>query len=146
MSATTGSLNGTLVALHIDESGTLKKVANLMSNDLDISIDMIDVSSKSSGGWKEFIVGDKGGQFSFSAVMEEDGSVGTDERSFSDLYTLAVAGTAFTLVFTSAVVGDKKYYGSCYLSNLKVSSPYNDKVTFTGTGQVTGALSVATVS
>lgn len=146
MTATTGSLNGTLVALHVDEAGTLKKVANLQSNDFDFNVDMIDVSSKSSAGWKEFIVGDKGGQFSFSAVLEEDGSVGTDERSFQDLYTLSSAGTAMTLVFTSAVVGDRKYSASCYITNLKLSSPYNDKVTFTGTGQITGAITAAAVS
>lgn len=144
--ATTNPVNGTAMALYIDESGTLRKIGNLVSNDFDISADMIEVSSKSSAGWKEFIAGDKGATFSFEGIYEEDASLGTSERSFGDLYTLLTGTNSLTLVFTTNSSGDDKYSAACLLSNLKISSPYNDKVTFSGTAQITGAITKGTVS
>ena len=144
--ATTNPVNGTAMALYIDESGTLRKIGNLVSNDFDISADMIEVSSKSSAGWKEFIVGDKGATFSFEGIYEEDASMGTSERSFGDLYTLLTGGTSATMVFTTNSTGDDKYSATVYLSNVKISSPYNDKVTMSGTAQITGAITKGSVA
>ena len=58
--ATTGPVNGTLIAIYKDISGTLTKIANATSNSFDITADMIDVTNKDSAGWKEFITGEKG--------------------------------------------------------------------------------------
>ena len=143
--ATSNPVNGTLIALYIDETGTLRKVANLRSNDFDFSVDMIEVSSKSSAGAKEYIAGDSGGSFTFEGIFEEDGSVGTSDRSFADLFTLAQAKSAFTAVMTSNVTGDVKYSASVLLSNLKLTAPYNDAATFSGTCQITGAITPGTI-
>ncbi len=144
--ATTGVVNGSNMALYIDDSGTIKKIANLTSNDLDISADMIEVTSKSSAGWKEFMPGDKGATFTFDAMYEEDTSAGTGEKSFSDIYTMLTGGTSATLVFTTNSTGDDKFSATCYISSLKLGSPHNDKATFSGTAQITGAITKAAVS
>lgn len=144
--ATTNVVNGTAIALYIDESGTLRKIGNLVSNDFDWSRDMIEVSSKSSAGTKEYIYGDQGGSFSFEGMYEEDASLGTSERSFGDLWSVIYNGTTATMVFTTNSSGDDKYSGTVLLSNLKLGAPYNDKATFSGTFQITGAVTKGTVS
>lgn len=144
--ATDNVVNGTALALYIDESGTLRKIGNLVSNDFEWSRDMIEVSSKSSAGSKEYIYGDKGGSFSFEGFHEEDTSMGTSERSFGDLWTLLNNGTTATMVFTTNSTGDDKYSATVLISNIKLGAPYNDKSTFSGTAQITGAVTKGSVA
>ena len=55
--ATTGLVNGTLVALWKDIAGVPTKVANLTSTDFELSKDTIDATNKDGGSYKEFLVG-----------------------------------------------------------------------------------------
>lgn len=143
--ATTGPVNGTLIAIYKDISGTLTKIANATSNGFDITADMIDVTNKDSAGWKEFITGEKGYTMSIEGIFEEDGSVGAGALSWKDVITDLTAGTSVTIVMTSNVSGDIKLSGSAFFSNLNLSAPNNDKATFTATIQGTGALTVGTI-
>jgi TP901-1 family phage major tail protein len=142
---TTGPVNGTLIAIYKDISGTLTKIANATSNSFDITADMIDVTSKDSAGWKEFITGEKGYTLSIEGIFEEDGSVGAGGLSWKDVITDLTAGTSVTIVMTSNVSGDLKLIGAAFFSNLNLSAPNNDKATFTATIQGTGALTVGTI-
>jgi hypothetical protein len=49
MATTTGLVNGTLVALYKDVSGTPTKIANLTSTDFELSKDTIDATNKDGG-------------------------------------------------------------------------------------------------
>ena len=142
--ATANVVNGTLIAIYKDVSGTLTKIANATSNDFDITKDMIDVTNKDSAGWKEFIVGEGGWTMNIDGMFEEDGGVST--ISWKDIYTDLAAGTAITALMTSNVSGDIKLSGSSFFSNLTLSAPNNDVTTFTASLQGTGALTVSTVS
>ena len=142
---TTGPVNGTLIAIYKDISGTLTKIANATSNSFDITADMIDVTSKDSAGWKEFITGEKGYTLSIEGIFEEDGSVGAGALSWKDVITDLTAGTGVTIVMTSNVSGDLKLSGAAFFSNLNLSATNNDKATFTATIQGTGALTVGTI-
>lgn len=142
--ATTGIVDGTIIGLYKDVSGTLTRIAALTSNDLDVNIDTLETSNKSGAGWATFIAGKKGATFSFEGMFQENGS--TSELSFEELYTDAVAGTAITLAFSSQVTGDIKYTASAILSNLKLSAPFNDTSKFTGSATITGAITKATIS
>ena len=143
---TTGPVNGTLISIYKDVSGTLKKIANATSNSLDISKDMIDVTSKDSAGAKEFIAGEYGYTLNVEAIFEDDQSVGASQISYKDLVTDLLAGTLLTIVLTSNVSGDEKYTGSAFFSSLSLSAPNNDKATWTGTLQGSGALTLGTVA
>ena len=143
--ATTGPVNGTLIAIYKDISGTLTKISNSTSNSFDITVDMIDVTNKDSAGWKEFITGEKGYTMSIEGIFEEDGSVGAGALSWKDVITDLTAGTSVTIVMTSNVSGDIKLSGAAFFSNLNLSAPNNDKATFTATIQETGALTVGTI-
>lgn len=144
--ATTGPVNGTLISIYKDVSGTLKKIANATSHSFDISKDMIDVTSKDSAGAKEFIAGEYGWTMNVEAIFEDDASVGASQQSFKDLATDLLAGTILTVVITTNVTGDEKYTGSAYFMSLALSAPNNDKATWTGQLQGTGALTIGTVA
>jgi hypothetical protein len=47
---------------------------------------------------------------------------------------------------TSNVTGDEKYTGTAFFSSLSLSAPNNDKATWTGTLQGSGALTLGTVA
>jgi predicted secreted protein len=143
---TTGPVNGTLISIYKDVSGTLKKIANATSNSLDISKDMIDVTSKDSAGAKEFIAGEYGYTLNVEAIFEDDSSVGATQQSFKDLATDLLAGTLLTIVMSSNVTGDEKYSGTAFFTSLSLSAPNNDKATWTGTLQGSGALTIGTVA
>jgi TP901-1 family phage major tail protein len=143
--ATTGLVNGTLISIYKDVAGTLTKIANATSHSIDISKDMIDVTNKDSAGAKEFIAGEYG-SLNVEGIFEEDASVSTQGQSFKDLLTDLLAGTSVTVVMTTNSTGDQKLTGSAFFSSLSLSAPNNDKATFTGTLQGTGALTIGTVA
>lgn len=142
MAETAGAINGTLIKLYKDVSGALKPVANLVSNDFNLDKTMIDVTSKSSAGAKEFIVGDYTWTCSAESITEFDTSVGSGEISLQDILADEIAGTSWSIVIGTGVVGDMKLSGAAYLQNVSISAPYNDKSTFTCDLQGTGALTV----
>lgn len=144
--ATTGPVNGTLISIYKDVSGSLKKIANATSHSFDVSKDMIDVTSKDSAGAKEFIAGEYGYTLNVEAIFEDDASVGASQQSFKDLATDLLAGTLLTIVISTNVTGDEKYTGSAFFTSLSLTAPNNDKATWTGTLQGSGALTIGTVA
>ena len=144
--ATTGPVNGTLISIFKDVSGSLKKIANATSHSFDVSKDMIDVTSKDSAGAKEFIAGEYGYTLNVEAIFEDDSSVGATQQSFKDLATDLLAGTLLTIVISTNVTGDEKYTGTAFFTTLSLSAPNNDKATWTGTLQGSGALTIGTVA
>ncbi|NBQ47721.1 MAG: hypothetical protein EBU33_04605 [Sphingobacteriia bacterium] len=144
--ATTGPVNGTLISIYKDVSGSLKKIANATSHSFDVSKDMIDVTSKDSAGAKEFIAGEYGYTLNVEAIFEDDASVGATQQSFKDLAADLLAGTLLTIVISTNVTGDEKYTGSAFFTTLSLSAPNNDKATWTGTLQGSGALTIGTVA
>lgn len=142
--ATTGIIDGTIVGLYVDVSGTLTKVAGLTSNDMDLSIDMLETSNKDGAGWATFLPGKKSASFTFNGFMQENGS--TTNYSFEELYIAATAGTGLTMALSSQTTGDIKYTATVYLSNLKRSDKFNAPSEFSGTAQISGAITKAAVS
>ncbi len=144
MAETSGPINGTLIKLFKDVTGTNKPIANLISNDINIDKTMINVSSKSSSGADEFITGRYTWTCSAESITEFDTSVGTSDMSLQDIITDILAGTAWSVVIGTGTTGDMKLSGSVYLSNVKATAPDNDKSTFTCDMQGTGALTLGT--
>jgi TP901-1 family phage major tail protein len=140
--ATTGPVNGTLISIYKDVSGTKTKIANATSHSFDVSKDMIDVTSKDSAGAKEFIAGEYGYTLNVECIFEDDSSVGATQQSFKDLATDLLAGTLLTIVLSTNVTGDEKYSGTAFFTSLSLSAPNNDKATWTGTLQGSGALTI----
>lgn len=133
----TGAMNGTAILLKVGAT----TVAKLKSNSFKVNRATIDVSNKDSGGWKESLYGQGSGSFDFDGVFSEDGTWGFDEA-----YAAMIAKTSLTVLYASAVVGDKSYTGTCILTSLTQTAPMEDAVTFSGTLELTGAPTQGTVS
>ena len=50
------------------------------------------------------------------------------------------------LKMSTNVTGDEKYSGTAFFTSLSLSAPNNDKATWTGTLQGSGALTIGTVA
>ncbi len=133
----TGAMNGTAILLKV--GGVT--VAKLKSNSFKVERASIDVSNKDSGGWKESIYGQGSGGFDFDGVFDEAGTWGFDEA-----YAAMVAKTTLTILYTSSIVGDKTYGGTCILKSITSTAPMEDAVTFSGTLELTGAPTQGTVA
>lgn len=141
--ATTGLVNGTLIALYKDVSGTLTKVANLTSTDFELSKDTIDATNKDGSNYKEFLVGLSGWTMNAEGIFEEDGS--TTGISAKELLDDIIAGAPVTVVMTSNVTGDLKLSGSAVITSFAWNAPVNDVSTFSVSLQGSGTLTVGTV-
>lgn len=148
--ATTGLVNGTLVALYKDvgTGGTedLQKIANLTSTDFELTKDTIDATNKDGGDYKEFLVGLNSWTMSAEGIFEEDGSVGTDILSPKEVLDDIIAGDAIKVVMTSKVNGDLKLVGDAVMTSFSWNAPVNDVSTFSCSLQGSGALTVTTHS
>jgi TP901-1 family phage major tail protein len=141
--ATTGLVNGTLVALYKDVAGTPTKIANLTSTDFELSKDTIDATNKDGGSYKEFLVGLSGWTMNAEGIFEEDGSA--TGVSAKDLLDDIIAGAPITAIMTSNVADDLKLSGLAIITSFAWNAPVNDVSTFSVSLQGTGALTVGTV-
>lgn len=142
--ATTGLVNGTLVALWKDIAGVPTKVANLTSTDFEFSKDTIDATNKDGAGYKEFLVGLSSWTMNAEGIFEEDAGVGAN-ISAKELLDDIIAGAPITAVMSSAETGDLKLSGSAVITSFSWNAPVNDVSTFSVSLQGSGALTVGTV-
>lgn len=107
---------------------------------LSLSADMIDVTTKDSGGDRELLPGTRSWTMSGSAMVADDAANG-----YTSLFSAWKNGTTVTVVIGTAVTGDKKYSGSALLSSLEKtgSGAGGDAIQFSYTLEGTGALTEA---
>jgi predicted secreted protein len=129
--------NGTAVNLYV--GSTL--VAMGKSNSFNLSRALIDVSNKTSNGWKESIYGQGSGSFDFEGVFEEGASWG-----FEDAYTALTSKTVLTVKMASTTAGDAYYSANCLITSLKNTAPMEDAQTWSATFEITGAPSTGSVA
>ena len=146
--ATTGLVNGTLIALYKDigtpSAPDYQKIANLTSTDFELTKDTIDATNKDGSDYKEFLVGLNSWTLSAEGIFEEDGSVGTDILSPKEVLDDMIAGEAITVVMTSKVSGDLQLTGQAVMTSFSWNAPVNDVATFSCSLQGSGELTVDT--
>lgn len=121
-------------------SGTAAALVGLTDKSVSFESDMLETTDQqSSGGWKEFLPGEKGGTISFSGLYAEDASEGA-VTMFADL----TAGTLCDFKFGEAT-GRVHWSGKGYIKSLEISGPKNDPMSYSGTIQVTGKPTQASV-
>lgn len=104
------------------------------STGFELSADMIDTTSKNSGGDREFLPGNRSATLSFEGLFDE----GITSTAGFDLLNDAVkAGTKVTALFGAA--SGKAYSYQAYISSLSRTAPEGDVETFSCTIQCTGA-------
>lgn len=128
-----GKFNGSLIKILVGASA----IEDLEECTLTIDGETIDVTTKDSSGWTERLHGVKSWSMSGSGIIDWAATEGADE-----IYDDLVAGTFATFKFGgSAVSGHSEISGSGLYTNLEISAPKEDKVSFSfsieGSGQLT---------
>lgn len=134
--ATTGIVNGTLIKIKLGGSA----IANLKSNSEALKRDLIEITTKDSGGDAEFMYGKFGATYDFELLFEEGATNG-----YSTLFAAMRAKTELAADITSAVSGDKHYTSTVLIGSLNRTEPLEDATGVTGTFTVTGAVTEGTV-
>lgn len=137
--ATTGRFNGTNLIVTVDGN----PIGHTTSCTLDIQHNLADASSKDSGGYAEVISAMRSATISFEGLVDYSDDGTTAEGVDSLIAEGILARTEFVLVFGTTETDDKVYTMNGYLSNLSVSAPSEDTVTYSGSFTSTGAITVS---
>ena len=119
--ATTGPFNGTSMLLYL--AGTSLAYSN--SFDLNVNAAEIDVTSKDSGGWKDTLSGLRDWSVSADGIVALDSSTNAEY-----LQTLVTNRTRINIKMSTDVSSDGYWHGYGYITNLTITAPMEDKVTF----------------
>lgn len=124
-------LNGTNWLVQLKISGEYKPVACLTTNDINSTLTDIDVSSKcQTGGF--YIPGSKYDQKITGSGFAIDQSGTPSKDSYDALYDIHASGTVVECQFVpiNATSGEKFYVGNVFVTNIKLTAPYNEAMKF----------------
>ena len=118
-------------------------VVGQQGTSLDFVSDMIDITTKDSNKFKEYLAGEKGGTITIDGLYDVD----TGNNNTEDVFASLLAGTEVTWKWGKyAAPGDKYFTGSAIISSLNMSGPKNEAATYSMTLQVTGEFEIVTVT
>jgi predicted secreted protein len=126
-------ISGNLIYIEWDSAN----VVGLTDKSIDLANDMIDVTNQqSSGGWKEYLPGERGATISFSGVYDEAGAEGA-----TSLFADMKLGTSVSFKIGEDIATGGAYWsGGGLVSGITVNGPKNDAASYSGTIQVTGVV------
>lgn len=125
-------INGTNLVLYVNDSGTDKAFGHSRSFSLNLEASPIDVTTRDSEGWSEFIMGQRSFTFDFDGLVSFE-----DDINLEYLASAVENRTKFLVKFTTDLGGSLVFNGYVYLSSVTVDSPMEDVVTYSGTLQGT---------
>jgi predicted secreted protein len=140
--ATTNEFLGTQVSLYI---GT-KKILNATSKDFNLDTAVVDVTDDDTGGFTAHLAGNHTGKMTIEGNLVQQASVTSSYISFEDLMDYQLNRTVFVARMVTGTTGDMVMIANAFVSNTKMGAPTGDKVTFTADLQLTGAITVASIS
>ena len=128
----TGFVNGSDFGIFVDDT----LIAVGLENQLQLTKNMITVSSKDSGKSEEYIPGRGDGTVTGSSRIKYDAGYG-----WADLFSIYDLGTKVTIRYSNDTTGDDEYSFDAYISDLSRTDPDDDvgqiDYTFQKTGDVT---------
>lgn len=135
---------GTLFKLYeIQSGGTERAIAHLRSNSINCEGETIDISTKSSNNWREFLPGYR--SFTVDCEGVTDFVISGGEVDASTLMSYYVNGTTLKVVSKDGLTGSKSFTGDVIITSFNITASHDDAVLFTMSLQGTGALTVATI-
>lgn len=122
--------------LEVYIGGTL--VGKATSATLNINSNLLDASTKESGGWLDQIAGQKSWDVSSEMLVDFSLTYGV-----SQLYTAFLAGTELVLVFGEGTGSVAKFEGNALVSSISINAANEELATvsasFNGTGSLTAS-------
>ena len=129
--------NGTDVLLEV--GGVIVNATT--NHDLNLSVDMIDVTTKDSSGSKEYIAGEDDATITIEGLYDPAATY-----SWSNLFAAITGKASATLTFGLQGSGDTAYRFAGFVMNLTLSGAKNEAGTFTAEFQKTGGIAEVTIT
>ena len=123
-----------LLSIWDTTGSTLLAIAGQRGLTINRDKDTIEVTSKDSDGWKQFVVGLK------EWSIDNDGVYVRDHNSHKKLKALFEADEPFLVKVTNQKTQTDMFGGLALLTSYPIEAPYDDAVTYTIALQGTGAL------
>ena len=147
MPQTTGIINSSNIRVFTGTtSGAEVVIENVTECSISVSTDMRDITTKTSGGWRELLPGLKSSSLSLSGLFAEVTTNGYNQLAqnqidgdllyieFSNVGALAVPNT-----------GDEQFTVSGYITSLEQTAGVEDNVGFSLSVEVTGTVARAVI-
>lgn len=143
MPASTNVMNGTDVVLAISTDGgtTYTTVGKATTASLQMNMEVRDVTTKDSAGWRELLGGLKSWSLSGEGMVTYNL---TAKVGFSDLFGHMNSRTRLYFRFGSATTDEKKYKGHGFLTSLSQDGGVEDNNSFSFSIEGDGPLTEAT--
>ena len=142
MAQTTGIINSSSIRVFLGTTDDSEVVVDHVTEcSISMSTDMRDITTKTSGGWRELLPGLKSASMSLSGLFAEDATNG-----FNQLVDHQIAGAKLYVVFTNvgsnatANAGDEQFDVAGYITSLEQTAGVEDNVGFSMTIEVTGTV------
>lgn len=119
--------------------GTKKLIANLRSNGINFEGETIDISTKESNNWRQYMGGYR--SFSIEANGLVDFDAGGSKTDASALLAHFMNNTTLTVVSESDS-GGPSFEGDTIISNFDITADHENAIEFTLTLQGTGAITI----
>lgn len=117
------------------------EIGNLTNCELEVNREMIDVTTKDSGNWKEHLVGLMDWKMSGDITVDYAATYAPD-----DVFDALIAGTDLVVKFGVPGGGNVKYTGTGHYTQFGKSAGVQDKVTSKFSIEGTGAISKITTT
>ena len=148
MAQTTGIINSSSIRVFTGTTlGAEVVVDNVTECSISMSTDMRDITTKTSGGWRELLPGLKSASLSLSGLFAEDATNG-----YNQLVDNQIAGELLYIEFTNTGTGaapnagDEQFTVSGYITSLEQSAGVEDNVGFSLSVEVTGTVARAVIA
>lgn len=142
MAQTTGIINASSIRVFLGTTDDSEVVVDHVTEcSISLSTDIRDITTKTSGGWREILPALKSASLSLSGLFAEDATT-----NFNQLVDHQIAGNKLYVLFTntgagsSANAGDEQFDVSGYITSLEQTAGTEDNVTFSMTLEITGAV------
>lgn len=142
MAQSTGIINASSIRVFLGTTDDSEVVVDHVTEcSISMSTDMRDITTKTSGGWREILPGMKSASLSLSGLFAEDATT-----NYNQLVDHQIAGDKLYVVFTntgagsSANAGDEQFDVAGYITSLEQTAGTEDNVTFSMTIEITGTV------
>ena len=142
MAQSTGIINSSSIRVFLGTTDDAEVVIDHVTEcSISVSTDMRDITTKTSGGWRELLPGLKSSSLSLSGLFAEDATNG-----YNQLVDHQIAGDKLYIVFTNtgtgatANTGDEQFDVIGYITSLEQSAGVEDNVGFSLSVEITGTV------
>jgi len=117
------------------------QIGGLLSNSFNAAADMIEITTKDSGGAKEYTPGEYGWGMSFESLYDPAATEG-----FSEALGYVQGGTSLDLYWGDTTSGQAYFAGSGFLMSVDISGPKNEAASYSGEIQGTSTITEGSAS